>query len=156
MARFGRPNSPAYASLQTVALAASIVAVKARRRKTSRRQVAAEKGERTGFTSFRLDAGEFDDLAPLLGLVGDQFTEIGGRPGKQRCAKVDKPRSRRWVGKHCVDRFIERVDDFGGRSLRGDDAIPRARLITGHKIGHVGRWGPPRSVPSSLPPEAAT
>src|SRR5262249_20936348 len=77
MARFGRPNSPAYASLQTVALGASIVAVKARRRKTSRRRVAAEKGERTGFASFRLDAGEFDDLAPLLGLVGDQLTEAG-------------------------------------------------------------------------------
>src|SRR5262249_60327655 len=79
MPRFGRPNSPAYASLQTVALGASIVAVKARLRKTSRRRVAAEKGERTGFASFRLDLGEFDDLAPLFGLVGDQLTEAASR-----------------------------------------------------------------------------
>jgi hypothetical protein len=41
---------------------------------------------------FRLDARKLDDLAPFLGLLGDQLTEVGGRERKPYVAKVSKPR----------------------------------------------------------------
>ena len=42
--------------------------------------------------SLRLDAGELDHLAPLLGFLGDQLAEVGGRARKHRAAKIGKPR----------------------------------------------------------------
>ena len=41
--------------------------------------------------SFRLDTGELDHLAPLLGLVGDELAEIGGRAGEHRAGQFGKP-----------------------------------------------------------------
>src|SRR5262245_10449865 len=42
--------------------------------------------------SVRLDVGRPDHLAPLLGFVGDELAEIGGRADKRRASKVGKPR----------------------------------------------------------------
>src|SRR5262245_46605711 len=40
--------------------------------------------EYSGRRSFSLDAGELDHLAPLLGFVGDELAEVGGRPCEHR------------------------------------------------------------------------
>ena len=38
-----------------------------------------------------LMAGELDHLAPLLGFVGDELAEVGGRARKRRAAEVGEP-----------------------------------------------------------------
>src|SRR5215813_13251841 len=42
--------------------------------------------------SLRLDAGELDHLAPLLGFVRDQLAEVGGRARQRRTPHVGKAR----------------------------------------------------------------
>src|SRR5262249_24666574 len=39
-----------------------------------------------------LEVGRPDHLGPLLGVVGNELAEIGGRAGKQRAAEVEQPR----------------------------------------------------------------
>lgn len=39
----------------------------------------------------RLCAAEFDDLAPLFGFIGDEFSKICGRTLKQRCSEFCEP-----------------------------------------------------------------
>ena len=43
-----------------------------------------------------LSTGELDDLAPLLGFVGDELTEIGRRACKHRTAEISEPRPSSW------------------------------------------------------------
>src|SRR5205823_13690966 len=80
-------------------------------------------------TSFWLDLGPPDHLAPLLGLFDDQLPEIGWRTREQRAAQVSKPRRQFGIGKTRIDRLAESVNDFSGRVFRSTDAIPLARLI---------------------------
>src|SRR6186713_39803 len=42
--------------------------------------------------SLRLDVGRPDHLAPLLGLVGDELAEVGGRKREHVAAQFGKPR----------------------------------------------------------------
>jgi hypothetical protein len=42
--------------------------------------------------SLRLDAGELDHLAPLLGFLRDQLAEVGGRHRHRHAAQIGKPR----------------------------------------------------------------
>jgi hypothetical protein len=42
--------------------------------------------------SVRLDARELDHLAPLLGLLGDELPEVGGRARKDWAGQFGKPR----------------------------------------------------------------
>src|SRR2546423_10624851 len=42
--------------------------------------------------SVRFRTGELNHLAPLVGLVGDELAEIGGRVGKHHATRVRKPR----------------------------------------------------------------
>src|SRR5262252_1819238 len=65
--------------------------------------------------SFRLDAGELDDLGPFLGFFRNHFAEIGGRSGQHRAAQVGKPCVCFGIGKHGVDLVVELLDDLGGR-----------------------------------------
>jgi hypothetical protein len=46
----------------------------------------------TAAPSLRLDACEFYNLAPFLGFVDDEITEVGGRAGQYHAAHVGKPR----------------------------------------------------------------
>src|SRR5271156_263037 len=65
--------------------------------------------------SFNFGARKLDHLAPLVGVIDDEFAEIGGRARKRCAADVGKPRPELGVGKHRVDLFVELVDDLGGR-----------------------------------------
>ena len=84
----------------------------------------------------RLDAGEPDHLAPLLGFVRDELAEVGGRARKHRAAQIGKPRLHLGIGERGVDLPVELVDDLGGRVLGRADAEPRARLVARHEIAH--------------------
>src|SRR5262249_16270474 len=45
----------------------------------------------SGSASLRLDVEGSDDGAPLLGFVGDERAEVGGRSRKHRATKFGKP-----------------------------------------------------------------
>ena len=71
----------------------------------------------------RLGAGELDHLAPLLGLIGDELAEVGGRARKHRAAHVGDPRLDLGIGEARIDLLVELVDDFGGRVLGRAEAL---------------------------------
>src|SRR4029077_4581627 len=75
---------------------------------------------RTG--SLRLEAGEFDHLAPLLGLLGDQLAEVGGRAGNRVTVKISHPSLHRWIDERRVDLAIELLNDLGWGALGNADA----------------------------------
>src|SRR5262245_13565528 len=54
-----------------------------------------------------LDVCRSHHLAPLLGFVGDELTEIGGRAHKRRASKVGKPRLDLGIGEAGVDLLVE-------------------------------------------------
>src|SRR5262245_33445304 len=56
--------------------------------------------------SFRLDARELDHLGPLLGFVGNEFPEIGGRERDHGAAEVGKPRLDLGISKAGVDLLV--------------------------------------------------
>src|SRR5262249_54274579 len=58
---------------------------------------------------FRLDVGRPDHLAPLFGLVGDEFAEVGGRARERLAPQVGKPRLHLWIGEARVDLRVELV-----------------------------------------------
>src|SRR6476619_102914 len=66
--------------------------------------------------SLRFDVGCPDYLAPFLGFVGDELSEIGGRAAKHGAAQIGEPRHDLGVRESRVDLFVERVNDFSGRS----------------------------------------
>src|SRR5207302_10683871 len=87
-----------------------------------------------GASQSALYARGLDHLAPLLGFVGDELPEVGGRAG-QRCAtQLGKPRLDLGVGEARVDLPVELIDNLEGRVPGCDNAEPNARLVTGHKI----------------------
>src|SRR5262245_33545286 len=86
--------------------------------------------------SLRLDAGELDYLAPLLGFLRDQLAEVGGRARQRRTPHVGKARLERGVAKRGVDLLVELVDDVGWRGARRADAGPEAKLIARHEFGN--------------------
>src|SRR5262249_7325974 len=73
--------------------------------------------------SLGLDVGRPDHLAPLLGVVGDELSEIDGRADKRRASKVGKPRLHLGIGEAGVDLLVELVDDLRRRVLGYADAI---------------------------------
>jgi hypothetical protein len=89
----------------------------------------------------RLDVGRSDHLAPLLGFIGDEVAEVGGRARNHRAAQVGKPRLDLGVGERGVDFLVELVDDLGGRFLGCADANPRTRLVAGRISPKAGTSG---------------
>jgi hypothetical protein len=57
-------------------------------------------------TSLRLDVRRLDHLAPFLGLVGDELTEIGGREREHVATEIGNPRLHIGVGKSSVDLLV--------------------------------------------------
>src|SRR5262245_25410336 len=91
--------------------------------------------------SLRLDAGELDHLAPLLGFLADHLAEVGGRARKCSGAQLGKPRLYLGIGKSRVDLLVELLHDLGRRGLRCGDAVPETRFVARHRLTdsrHVG------------------
>src|SRR5215472_18688931 len=76
-----------------------------------------------GSTLLGLDVGRPDHLAPLLGFVGDELTEVAGRAWEHSATKVSKARLHLGVGEGGVDFAIELVDVFSWRISRCCDAV---------------------------------
>src|SRR5262249_670211 len=93
----------------------------------------------SGSASLRLDAGEFDHLAPLLGFLGDELAELGRRAEKRPAAQVGKPIVHLWVGEGRIDLFVEFVDDLRGRIPRRTETPHRARFVVRDELPH-GRY----------------
>src|SRR5215471_16102750 len=88
--------------------------------------------------SLRLDAGELDHLAPLLGFVCDHLGELSRRSRQRHAAEVSETDLHLAVVESRVDLLVELVDDLGRRGLRCADAEPTARLVARHKF--VDGW----------------
>src|SRR5919204_3264775 len=69
---------------------------------------------RTQFYSFHFDVGRADHLAPLFGVIGEQFAEVGGRARKHGSTYVGKRCFHPGIGESGVDFRVEPGDDFGG------------------------------------------
>src|SRR5215831_19038672 len=80
--------------------------------------------------SLRLDVEGPDHLAPLVGLFGEELTEVGGRACKQYAAHFSQPRLDLRVSKARVDCVVEFLDEFGRRVLGCTETQPRAGLVT--------------------------
>src|SRR4029077_12053118 len=61
--------------------------------------------------SVRLDARELDNLAPLLGLGGEEFAELGGRHRHRVAAQILELALERGIGEARGDGGVELVDD---------------------------------------------
>src|SRR5215510_11988398 len=106
----------------------------------------------------RLDLGRADHLTPLLGFVGDELAEIGGRERKLSATFVGKPRLYFEIGESGVDFPVEPIDDLGGRVVGRAHAKPGARLIARHEVAHgrdVGQRLQARSGGYSQRPQLA-
>src|SRR3974390_256542 len=90
--------------------------------------------ERPG--SFRLDVREIYHLRPLLGIIGNELTEVRGRTHKDRRAQVSKPRLHLRLCKSRVDCLVQLFDDVGGGVFWRTDTLPAARLVAQHKLAH--------------------
>ena len=65
------------------------------------------------------DVGRADDLAPLLGFVGNDLVEVGGRAGNQGAAEVGQPDLQLGIGEaesplHTGRRDVSEVGQEGG------------------------------------------
>jgi hypothetical protein len=66
-------------------------------------------------TLVRLDVRRPDHLAPLLGFVCDQFSEIGRRAPEDDAAQIGQLDLQLRIGEARIDLRVELVDDRGGR-----------------------------------------
>ena len=87
----------------------------------------------------RLDIGSADDLAPFLGIFGDELGKIGGRAGQRGASHLDESRFDRWVRQPGVDLPVELVDDLGRRVPGRADTALRACLVPRHELGGRGQ-----------------
>src|SRR5262245_66534050 len=65
--------------------------------------------------SLRLDACELHHLAPLLGFLGDELGEVGGREREYLASEIGQPRLDCGVGVAGIGLPLELVSNFGGR-----------------------------------------
>jgi hypothetical protein len=92
-------------------------------------------GKATAVSSW-LDARKLNHVGPLLGVVGNELGECGGRARQCREAQFCKPCLRLTIGKPNVDLLVELVYQLG-RCIPGcADAIPRARLVARNEFAY--------------------
>src|SRR6202022_4699177 len=83
----------------------------------------------TGLSLLRLDVGRSNHLAPLLGFLRDELSEIGRRAAKHRAVQVGKPYLDLGIGEAGTDLLVQLVDYLGGRILGRAEAKERTRLV---------------------------
>jgi hypothetical protein len=76
---------------------------------------------------FRLDVGSADHLAPLLGFIGDELSEVDRAHRHRHMAYLSHPRLDLGVDEAGVDLTIERLDDLGRHTTRGDNTNPTSK-----------------------------
>jgi len=91
--------------------------------------------------SLRLDVEGPDDVAPLLGFLGDELAKVGGRTRKHGAVEIGKPRLDLGIGEAGIDLLVELVDDFGGRAPRSP-ARTRRRSGCPAASPSASRWSP--------------
>src|SRR5580704_6146950 len=74
--------------------------------------------------SVRFGAGEFDDLGPLFGFVGEEFSKPGRRHRHRLAAEVLDPGLDLRIGEAGGDRGVELVDNLTRSALGRAGAIP--------------------------------
>src|SRR5262249_58394537 len=84
--------------------------------------------------SLRLDVGCPDHVAPLVGFIGEQLAEVGGRARKYSTSQVSESRLHLRVGEGGVDFRVEPIDDFGGCVFGRANPIPANRLVARDEI----------------------
>src|SRR5260370_17906682 len=78
----------------------------------------------TRYNDLELDVGRADDLAPLLGFVGDDLAEVGGRTGHQRAAEVGQPNLQFSISEACLSLLVYDVADLHWLYLHDAPAPP--------------------------------
>ena len=79
-------------------------------------------------------ARELDDLAPLLGFLGNQLAEFLGRAADQHAAEIVELRLHPGLGQHRVDLAVELVHDLPGRLSWRAHAVPCGGLVAFERI----------------------
>src|ERR1700675_4400962 len=81
-----------------------------------------------------LGAGELDDLGPLLGFFGDEFSKVGRRHRHWHATEVREVRLHPGIGEASINLSVELFDDLGGRVLWHTDAVPRTGLVARNEL----------------------
>src|SRR5215470_8856483 len=87
-------------------------------------------------TLIRPDVRRPDHLAPFLGFVCDQFSEIGRRAPENDAAQIGQLGLQLRIGEARIDLRVELVDDRGGRIPGCAETEKPARLITWHEFAY--------------------
>src|ERR1019366_2084754 len=80
----------------------------------------------------RLDVGLSDHLAPFLGLVRDELSELGHAHRRWQPSQLYNARLDLGVDEGGINLSIEHLDDLRRRTARGGETSPRTRLIARH------------------------
>src|SRR6266545_7005976 len=86
--------------------------------------------------SVRFNVRQLYHFAPLLGFVGDELAEIGGRAAKRGAIQVGKLCLEPGIGECGVDLLVELVDDLGGRVPGRSETKDRACLIARDELAY--------------------
>src|SRR5271169_245668 len=84
--------------------------------------------------SVHLGAGELDDLGPLLGFDGDEFSKVGRQHRHGHATEVRKVRLYPGISEARINLSVEPFDDLGGRVLGRTDAMPRTGLVASYEL----------------------
>jgi hypothetical protein len=100
----------------------------------------------SGFASVRLDVEGSNDVAPLLGFLGDQLTELGRRSRQRRAADPGSgvppsSASRDFILGSARNLRVELVDDIERRFLWRANTVPRGHLIACDKLAYARNVG---------------
>ena len=94
--------------------------------------------------SLRLDAGELDHFAPLLGFVCDHLGELSRRSRQRLAAEVSETGLHLGVVEGRVDLLVEFLDDLGRLETRGLVAWGPGAELYGRKW--LGKQSPGRNA----------
>src|SRR5580700_2886501 len=89
-----------------------------------------------GYSLSELDAGEFDHLAPLGVLVGDQLAVFGGAHRHRDAAELHEMAFHRIVVQPGFDLGLELVDDLARRIARRANAQTAGDLVARHGLAY--------------------
>jgi hypothetical protein len=89
----------------------------------------------------RLDVGRPDHLGPLLGFVGDERAELGGRAHQRRAAEFGEPRLDLGIGWPALISWLSRPMISVGVSLGAPIATNALASKPGRNAPSVGMFG---------------